>query len=103
VGAYNATVRTYRDGELWGTFVAEAVELNGRLQMLRANSIQFTGFENRLLKADVPEMGGKAGDAAYDVFYRNRFPDLTWPIEMDGGEGYRQALRGLALLPTYNV
>ena len=99
--AYNATVNTFRDGEKWGTFVAQVAEINGRLQMLSANSIQCTGFENRLLKADVPETGGKAGDAAYDIYYRNRFPDLTLHIDLDGCEGYRNALRGLDIPSTY--
>jgi hypothetical protein len=88
---YNATVYVYRNGQYESVFVAE---VNERGEMLRSNHLQCTGFEGKYLKD---------GRAAYDVYYRMRFPDRELQIVRDGGEGYKRKIMGLAVPPTYKL
>jgi hypothetical protein len=81
---YNATVYRYRDGAYYSTFVAE-VGAGGVL--LRSNAVQCTGRE---------------GSAEYDAYVRGvAFAGDVLCVVADGGEGYRAALRGVALPPAY--
>lgn len=81
---YNATVYRYRSGEHYSTFVAEATA-DGVL--LRSNAVQCTGHE---------------GSEAYDAYVRrNAFAGDALRVVLDGGDGYRKVLRGLALPPAY--
>ena len=100
---YNATVyQRYSSGAL-GTFVAHVETINDRLQMLRSNSLQCTGMEDKFLSEDIPQLGGLKGDAAYDVYIRSTAKDSEFVIVLDDCQGYKDRLLGLALPPEYQV
>lgn len=101
---YNATVyQTWKDSPGRGTFVASVQMMNDRLQMLRSNSIQCTGYEDKIATKDDDELGIRAGDAIYDWYIRYRNPDHIYEIAMDDCEGYKNRLRGLGLPPAYKA
>lgn len=80
---YNASVIEWKDGKLYGIFVAA---INAEGKMLRSNSIQCSGYE------ESPE---------YDAMIRRRFPDLTFEIRRDNCAAYKAAISGLDLPPAY--
>ena len=103
---YNATVRELdAEGNIRAHFVADVAELNGRWQMLRANGLQCTGFEDKLLKqgADIVEGDVKAvgGDAAYDFYWRVRHPGLKLQFALDKGRYYRNLFAGERVEPQW--
>jgi hypothetical protein len=80
--AYNATVyRLDAAGTEIGCFAAE---VNDAGQMLRSNTVQFTGLE---------------GSPRYDAYLRRSGHQFR--VVRDGGDGYRRRLLGLALPPAY--
>ena len=82
---YNATVyRADADGNHVSVFAAEATPAG---VLLRSNAVQCTGLE---------------GSEAYDGYVRTvAFAGHVLRVHVDGAEGYRSALRGLALPPSY--
>jgi hypothetical protein len=115
MSTYNATVRSFRTNQEtgeeipWGTFVAAVEEINGRFQMLRANSVTCTGYEDRFLGSavEIPSRTGgepyraEDGDAAFDLYLRATTPDLRYEIVLDNCAGYWNAVRGINLPPAY--
>ncbi len=99
--AYNATVEEFKDEQPRGVFVAEVREINGRLQMLRSNSLQCTGYEGKTFREADPERGFKAGDACYDWYLRHHRAGSEFRITVDNCEGYKRRLQGLNLPPAY--
>lgn len=98
---YNATIYEYdENGKPYSTFVAEVAEIGGELQMLRSNSIQFTGYEG---KTSISQETGKE-IALYQLYLQLRLPaGHTLQIVKDNCRGYKQVLSGLALPPAYKI
>ena len=96
---YNATVTRIDKNtkEVICTFVAEVIEIDGRLQMLRGNGNQYTGYEGKIGKDK--ETGKEV--AVYDLYLRLTYPDSEFKIVQDDCEGYKNLLKGLALPPSY--
>lgn len=104
---YNATVYQlyYDNSEAKGTFVASVETINGKPQMLRSNSATCTGFEDKLITEDIPELDAKKGDAAYHVYMKQCAKKLGsyYHIVLGDCEGYKNRLRQMALPPTYQL
>lgn len=101
---YNATVYTTRNGQPWGTFVAEVAMIGGTLQMLRGNGVSCTGYEGKVaeFKPGTDLAAKYPGERAlYDVFLREREPDSEFRIVLDDCAGYKNLLGGLNLPPAY--
>lgn len=93
---YNATVtETWSDGTV-GTFVAEVAMINGKLQMLRSNALQCTGYEGKTGTLKAGSLADKYGYevAFYDVYYRESNPTKKLEIVLDNCEGYRNQFKG---------
>lgn len=93
---YNATVtETWSDGTI-GTFVAEVEMIGGKLQMLRSNALQFTGYEGKTGTLKDGELASKYGKevAFYDVYYRESNPTKNLTIVLDNCEGYKNQFKG---------
>lgn len=92
---YNATViETWSDGTI-GYFVAEVTMINGKLQMLRSNALQCTGYEGKIGTLKAGELSTKYGSevAFYDVYYRESNPTKTLQIVLDNCEGYKNQFK----------
>ena len=97
--AYNATVHETKNGEDWGTFVAEVEEIGGKLQMLRSNAVSCTGYEGKI---GIEKTTGNRV-AYYDLYMRLTHKDSEFQIVMDNCQGYKNRLNGLSLPPAYKV
>lgn len=97
--SYNATVYETKNGEDWGTFVAEVHEIAGKLQMVRSNAVQCTGHEGKI--GISKETGEEV--AVYDLYMRLTHPDSEFRIVMDNCQGYKNRLMGMNIPPTYKA
>ena len=95
---YNATVYTLNEnGKRESAFVAEVIKIDGKIQMLRGNALQCTGFEGKVgvLKAGVlSEKYGNKEVALYHVYYCERHPQDVLEIVQDDCAGYRNFFSG---------
>lgn len=96
--SYNATVyEKDEQGQDFGTFVAEVAEIGGKIQMLRSNFLQYTGYEGKV--GTLKDTGREV--AIYDLYIHQRFPDHSFTIVQDNCEGYKNRLSGMSLPPAY--
>lgn len=108
---YNATVYSFINGKPFGISVGHARLINGRLQLTRANGVSCTGYEDRVLSADLnvqmpdgEEITYTPGDAAYDVYLTLRYPQEARYIVLDDCAGFKAVLnRMMGLPPAYKV
>lgn len=92
---YNATViETWSNGTI-GHFVAEVIEINGKLQMLRSNALQCTGYEGKTGTLKAGELANKYGSevAFYHVYFMESNPTKTYQIVLDNCQLYKDQFK----------
>jgi hypothetical protein len=96
---YNATLIGMLNGKPISTGTCKAEMINGRLQLMRANGLQHTTFEE--IKAREGERGLKEGDSLYEWYYKKYALIKQFKIIPDNCHIYECEVKGLAVGPSY--